>query len=256
MNIKHSLLTVVEGKANKVSNNIAQSMVEVIVAVAILLIIAGTSTMAVLGSFSTTRLAEEETGAALLAVEGMEAVQSIRNQGWDDYLLATDCTSGCGLDGSSGWQFSGNLDTHTITPDRNFNRVVTISQVQRDGGGEIVESGGTLDTDSYKVVSSVTWNFTPARQNTVEMVSYLTNWQESRSDGEPPAPTPTPSPTPTSTPTPTIDTCSDYCLSVGYSLGTCRANQRQCENRGETYESAGDLYCTGGGGSDTCCCAP
>lgn len=81
-------------------------------------------------------------------------------------------------------------------------------------------------------------------------------------------PTPTPSPTPTltptpgatntptPTPTPGVTTCSQYCQGLSYSGGTCRQNAAKCGQSGETYESGGNTYCTGGANADTCCCAP
>lgn len=239
---------------------VGQSIIEVIVAVAILIIIAGTSMIAVLGSFSTTRLAEEETEATLIAVEGLEAVQSIRNQGWDDPFLATNCSAGCGLDNTSGWMFSGSSDIHTITTGRDFVRTVIVSQVERDVGGDIVPSGGTVDPDTYLIASVVTWDFTPSRQNTVDMFMYLTKWQDSVSGdvGIPPptpVPTPTPTPVPTPTSTPSASNCNQLCQGLNYSVGTCRKNAQDCVKSGETLESTGSLYCTGGPSSDTCCCA-
>lgn len=71
-----------------------------------------------------------------------------------------------------------------------------------------------------------------------------------------PSPTATPTATPTSTPTPTpATTCASYCDALpGYSTGTCRENAVQCGHNGQTHESGGDLYCTGGANADTCCC--
>ena len=51
-------------------------------------------------------------------------------------------------------------------------------------------------------------------------------------------------------------TCAEYCQTLTYTTGTCRPNPGACGRNGETYEAIGDTYCTGGGGSDTCCCAP
>lgn len=130
-----------------------QSLVEVIIAVAIFVIIAGSSVVTILGSFLTSRLGEEETQATLLVIEGLEAAQSIRNQDWNDL---TDGDHG--LLSSGSWSFSGTSDT-----DGKFSRVVNVSSVERDLNGDIVESGGTVDEDTKKVVSSVTWNFTTTR---------------------------------------------------------------------------------------------
>jgi len=233
-----------ECKRTKQFNHLSgQSIIEVIVSVAILIIIASTAVIAVLGSFSSTRLAEEETQAAFFASEGIEAVQSIRNNGWDDPFLATDCSAGCGLSKSGDvWSFSGTSDD----PDGSakFTRIITVESVQRDDNWDIVEPGGTDDPDTKKVISAITWDFTPTRSNTVEMASYLTNWQEGRNS-------------PLVSPSPSPPTCSDYCLGlVSYSGGTCRQNAIQCSHNGETHEFGGDTYCIGGASADTCCCAP
>ena len=54
-----------------------------------------------------------------------------------------------------------------------------------------------------------------------------------------------------------IQTCSQYCVSLGgYISGTCRQNTAQCTGNGEIYESGGDMFCTGGPSADTCCCQP
>jgi type II secretory pathway pseudopilin PulG len=229
--------------------DIGQSVVEIIIAVSMFTIIAGSAVVAVLGSLSTSRLAEEETQATMTAVEGIEAAASIRNKDWDSLVEGSH-----GLDNAGdAWAFSGTSDTD---PSGKFTRTVGIEPVERDANDDIVASGGTIDPDTKKITSSVTWDFTAARTNTVEMTSYLTNWQEAAgvSEGEPtPTPTDTPTPTPTTEP---YSTCSEFCLGSGYSGGTCRRNAKACSDNGETYESGGDQYCTGGPNSDTCCCAP
>lgn len=231
-----------------------QSVIEIIIAVAMFVIIAGSAVVTILGSFLTSRLAEEETQATVYAVEGIEAVQSIRNQGWIDFLLATDCSAGCGLDSVGGWSFSGTSDN----PDalNKFTRVVSINDVERVNG-DIVESGGTVDDDTKKVASSVTWDFTPSRTNTVELTTYVTNWQEGVKPGEAgtPTPTPTPTDTPVPTPTPAAASCSDYCIGTDYSGGTCRKKTNDCASSGEDYQSGGDQYCPGGI-QKYCCCLP
>lgn len=217
-------------------NNKGQSVIEVIVAVAILIIIAGSSVIAILGSLSSTRLAEEETQATLFSTEGVEAVQSIRNQGWDNL---TNGSYGVSKAGGT-WVFSGSSDDPDDT--NKFSRSVTVVDVERDGEGNIVASGGTVDDDTKQITSTITWNFTPSRQNTVTLASYLTNWQQSRSSG--------------GAGSSSITTCQEYCGTVGYSTGTCRNTSQQCTGNNEDYKPAGDQYCTGGANEDTCCCAP
>lgn len=244
--------------AYRVPRNSGQSVIEVIVAVAIFVIIAGSSVVTILGSLSASRLGEEETQATQLAVEGIEAAQSIRNQGWDDPLLATDCTtavSSCGLVSSGGtWAFSGTEDVNG-----KFTRKIWVDPVERDAiDDDIVSSGGTTDDDTRLVTSSVTWDFTSGRTNTVEVTEYVTNWQEGVGAGGPTATT-TPTPTVTATPTPTdtpVNTCNDYCTGLGgYSAGTCRKKTSDCSANGEDYQSGGDQYCPGGA-QKYCCCLP
>jgi len=231
------------------SGNLGQSIVEVIVAVSIFVIIAGGSVITILGSFLASRLAEEETAASFYAVEGLEAAKSIRNRTWSNIGTAD---GNHGLDKTSGtWTFSGTSDSVG-----KYTRVVNIVSLERDGSGNIAASGGTPDENSKKVTSTVTWSFVPAKLSSVEMVTYLTNWQEVSymGSGAPtPTLTPTPSVTPTPTSTPPITTCNAYCISISYTQGTCRRNVSQCTSNGEVNQPGGNQYCTSGPNT-TCCC--
>jgi type II secretory pathway pseudopilin PulG len=226
------------------------SIIEIIIAVSLFAIISASSMGAILGSFSTSRLGEEQNQANFLALQGIEAVTSIRNQDWANM---SNGTFGLNYSGDS-WTFSGTSDTD---PSGKFTRVITISDVGRDGNNNIVGSGGTVDSETKRVVSTVTWDFTPTRNNSIIQEAYLTNWQKSvNNGGGPPIPSPTPTPTPSPSPSP-ITSCAEYCVSLTtYSGGTCRNNPGGCNSSGETHESGGNIYCTGGNNADTCCCAP
>lgn len=163
--------TITEQRGNlRTRSHCGQSVVEIIIAVGLFSIIAGSSIIAILSSFSSTRLSEEYTMATAIATEGLEAAQSIRNQSW------SALTNGAhGLSNSGGtWAFSGTTD---IDASGRFTRTVTLSSVQRNNAGDIVASGGTVDAETKLVTASVTWNFTESRSNTVTLVQYLTNWQ-------------------------------------------------------------------------------
>lgn len=240
----------------KQSNNSPRSqrgfgIIEIIVAVSIFVIIAATGTITVLHAFSVNRLGDEETEATLFAQEGIEAVRSIKNQDWNN--LTTGIYGLSNL--SDSWVFSGLSNTAG-----KFTREVVVSEVQRDGSGDIVESAGVVDDDTRRITSTVTWNFSPARSNLVELATYLTNFKKPIGPTVTPTPTGTPTVTPTpeltATPTPGVVTCLDYCQGASYSTGICRQNSSQCGRHDEVYESAGDSYCSGGAAADTCCCAP
>ncbi len=51
-----------------------------------------------------------------------------------------------------------------------------------------------------------------------------------------------------------IDTCHGYCISIGYSGGTCRPSFMICNINDEIHETDGDNLCPGTGGQNVCCC--
>lgn len=148
-------------------------ILEVILAMGLWMILATMGVTMTLGSFRLNRLGGEQTSAVQLAAEGIDAVRAMRSQGWNTPFLATNCTAGCGIDSTSGtWVFSGASDVTN-----KFTRKVFITQSQRDGSGNIVDSGGTSDPETYKVVSQVQWNRgIPPITNTVTRTDYFTNF--------------------------------------------------------------------------------
>lgn len=206
--------------------NKGQSVVEVMLAAGLFVIFSAGIVTAVLGGLDNNRVAGEQTIANQLASEGLEAVRSIKNQAYTNLVNST----GTGVAVTGGvWSFSG---TNNIFD--KYTRVITVNDVLRDINGNIVASGGTLDPDTKKVISTVSWNVNSARANSVVLTTYLTNWGVGGG-------------------TPT--TCNDYAIQQGYAGGTCRQNTTQCTNHGETHLSAGDVYCTVPA-ADICCNLP
>lgn len=204
-----------------------QSLIEVIVAVAIFVIIAGGAVVVVLGALSSSRLGEEETQATFYAAEGLEAIGSIRNKGWENLVNGE-----YGVAKTSGeWVFSGTSDLNGAG--EKFTRVVSVSDAYRGVGGNITESSGVVDSDTKKITSTVSWDFTLKRANSVQMTKYFTNWQESINM-----------------------TCARFCSLRTYSNGICRKNAGACKSRGEINELEGDQYCTFVIDQTTCCCVP
>jgi len=147
-------------------------LVEIIVAMGLFAVIATTGVVSVIGSFQTNRLGDEHTRAAIYAQEGIEAMRSIRAQGWDDPFLTINCSGGCGVDSGVGmWAIAGASNTLD-----GFTRTVAVSDVLRSAADDIVDSGGTVDVNTKKITSTVTWDFSPTRSNSLEMATYLTNF--------------------------------------------------------------------------------
>jgi len=163
------LLLAILMRSQKPTKSAGFGIIEIIVAMSIMIIIAATGASTVLHSFSSNRLGGEETQATLFAQEGVEAVRSIKNQDWANLSMGT-----YGLDNSGGtWTLSGSSET-----EGKYTRQIVISQVQRDSNGDIVDSGGTVDPDTLKATSQVDWEFTPTRNNTVTLVTYLSNFEK------------------------------------------------------------------------------
>jgi type II secretory pathway pseudopilin PulG len=146
------------------------SVLEIILAAGLFTLFVSGAMVAVFQGIHLTSYAQNETVATQYAVEGMEAVRSIRNQ---DFTLLEN-TSAVGVERSSGvWVFSG---TENVL-DNQYTRVITIETVQRDGSGDIVESGGNDDADSKKITVTTSWNTSPTQSSSVVLTTYITNWR-------------------------------------------------------------------------------
>lgn len=245
------------------------SVFEVILAVALFVIFAAGAVVLGITALRSNRLSAEETVAAHFASEGIESVRSIKKQNFAN--LTRTGSTGVVVTGGT-WSLSGVSNTLYHNSSDNYVRTIAISDVYRDAGGNIVTSGGTLDTNTVKVVSTVSWKPASGYNKTIDLTDYFSNWEviatptptpvpTSTPTPTPPAPTNTPSPTatitptplptntpvpPTLTPTPTPVNCSAYCTqkysTTGACAKTCVAPKR---NEGKIYE------CTG---SNVCCC--
>lgn len=144
-------------------------LLELIVAMALFMIVVVVGAGGVLQTYSINTLSGTETQAKLYAQEGVEATHSIAKQNW-----ALMVPGAYGLDtGGGNWVFSGSSDTLG-----NYVRTTQIQTVQRDGSGNVVTSGGTVDPDIFKVNVSIDWSLSPTRNNTVDLETYLTNYRK------------------------------------------------------------------------------
>jgi Tfp pilus assembly protein PilV len=238
------------------------SVVEIVVTSAILALTVTSFVGALMYFNKSTTMAGAKTRAVFLAEEGLEVVRNIRDE---DFSNLIDGTYGLAVSGGQ-WVFSGTEDLADI-----FTRQLTVS---------------TIDASTKQIVSNINWD-----KGNVSLITYLTYWQEEvvvtetcgvycqsieyadgvcRTDA-------TECTNNNETheaggnqyctfdpaenicccqAVPVFNSCSEYCASIGYSLGNCRQNDKQCGRNNETYESGGDNYCTGGASADTCCCAP
>ncbi|MGB2762493.1 MAG: prepilin-type N-terminal cleavage/methylation domain-containing protein [Minisyncoccales bacterium] len=131
-----------------------QSLMEVLIAMAIFVVGVATIGFLVLDANVSTRQGVERTQAILLAKEGLEAARSIRDADFDNLTAGPH---GIVLS-SNKWIFSGTSDMQD-----QFTRVITVTDI---------------DVDTKKIDSAITWQFTQVRQNSVTLTDYLTDWNQ------------------------------------------------------------------------------
>jgi len=149
-----------------IKNTSGQSLVELIVALAIFSIVVLSASLIFLDNITALKVGNELTEATSLVQEGLDASRSIRDNKFSDLSNGPH-----GVTRASGyWEFSGSSDTTGI-----YTRVITISDVERDEDGNVVASDGTVDVRTKKVLSSVSWDSRGSTRST-SALSYLTDW--------------------------------------------------------------------------------
>ncbi|MBU0646085.1 prepilin-type N-terminal cleavage/methylation domain-containing protein, partial [Patescibacteria group bacterium] len=146
-------------------NQTGFSLVEVILAIAILGI-GGTAIVMMLGnSYQSSQAASDRSEAGFLASQTYEAVRSI---GQDAYNRLLDGTYG--LDDADGsWDFAATSDLIG-----RFTRQVVIETALRDPAGDLSDVG-SADIHTKKLTTTLDWDYLGAAK-TFESVDYFTNW--------------------------------------------------------------------------------
>ena len=158
---------------NKKISSGGQSVIEIVIALALFVIIASSLTFLALGSFDGLERGREFIQAGALAQEGVEAARSIRDRDWGAFSYNRSAVSVSG----NRWIFTGEGTTEEIDI---FTRTIDFSPVYRDGSGNIVAVGGPgaiVDASSTKVIVNITWEIRPGVDNMITRTTYLTNWR-------------------------------------------------------------------------------
>jgi hypothetical protein len=148
-------------------NRKGSSILEVIIAMAIFSLIAVAMITMTLGGFTTLEQGGEYTEADALAAEGIEAVKAVKDRDWD-LLTCTNCVAAV----SGGQWVLNSASSETIGQ---YSRAITISDVYRDGNGDIAVSG-TLDDYTKLVEVEVSWMIRESIINSIIRTAYISNW--------------------------------------------------------------------------------
>lgn len=147
-----------------------QVLVELLIAIALASILLP----ALLTGFVASREGKAQSGqrleAAALLREAQEAIRSIREKGFSN--ISANGTFYPNVTPANDWELASGSQAID-----GFTRQIQVSDSERDVNGNIVESGGTVDRSTKKVVSSVSWT-TPGAfslTNTSYFQRYLSN---------------------------------------------------------------------------------
>ncbi len=142
------------------------ALIEILIGTSILTIVLSFISYTLLLFLDTSDLALEQTRALYLAEEGQEFLRYLRDEDWN---TIADLTEG------NTYYLSIATTTVSITStpevvDGTFTRTVVVDELRRDGDGDFVESGGTVDNGGRVITVTVSWN-----GKDVTLSSILTN---------------------------------------------------------------------------------
>ena len=151
-----------------------QSLVEVVIAICVFVVIAGSVLPLLYRSVSVTEEARERMFAAYAAQEGMEAVRSIVNR--SGYGALSNGTYG--LSESTGYY---TFDSAPEAMSGGISRSIVISDAYRDAAGNVygeTAAGRTIDSNAHFV--AVTGQWSPpgsTRVLSVTLSTFFTAWR-------------------------------------------------------------------------------
>jgi type II secretory pathway pseudopilin PulG len=162
---------------NQFGNKKGISIIEILVVIAI--IITALSSLLGLASFSlgVSTLIKQTNQGNLLSQEVMEAVRNFRDgtswdvDGFGKLATSTDYYPQA-TSSPSKWQLVQGIENID-----GFTRKVVFEDVMRDSNSNIVESGGTYNPNTKKVIVTVSWK-ERGREHKLEIFTYLTNWKQ------------------------------------------------------------------------------
>jgi prepilin-type N-terminal cleavage/methylation domain-containing protein len=152
------------------ANQKGQSLIEIIVAMAIFGIISAAMVSMAVGGVNVVEQGAEQMEAQAFAEEGLEAVRSIRDRAWNESIYAQSGVSVSGGD----WVFDGEATTDVTGQ---FTRTISFADVCRDGSDNVATCPASYtDAHTQQVTSRVAWTTGTGSANTVERIGLLTNW--------------------------------------------------------------------------------
>lgn len=150
-----------------------QALIELLVALGIFGILAAAVTGLAIDALWSLQTGTDLTGAVAYAQEGLEASRQIADRSWTALALGDHGVTVETVGPETRYAFAGTSDIRGI-----YNRTVRISEVYRDASGNVVTQGGTIDPDTRRATSTVTWaTGVTRRSQSVSFTTFLANWE-------------------------------------------------------------------------------
>ena len=153
-------------------NNKGFTLVEILIAGAVITVAFTGIVSFLLFSRSVTSKAQRNTEAVSLAEQALEAVRKLRDDSWTANIATlTSGTTYYTTIASNQWSLT------TTNPDTSsyYTTTVVFSDVNRDASDNI-SATGTNDANTKKVVSTVSWNDSGSKK--VNLTTYITNFKQ------------------------------------------------------------------------------
>lgn len=157
-----------------INRRLGQSLIEVLLAFGLLAIFLPALATGLVSSREGRATEERRLEAVALAREEEEAIRNVRESGWANFANFSGSGPVHATTSGSTWV----LATGSETID-GFIRMASISAVSRNTTGEIVESGGTDDPSTKKVIVTVSW--ANPRPGLVTATKYMTRYLDNLS---------------------------------------------------------------------------
>lgn len=157
-------------------NKKGMSLIEILIVISIIALTLTSLLGLTSFSLSAMNLTKQTYEANNIAQELIEQARSFRDStNWNTDglgILTTSTDYYIQKSGSSEkWQFVEG--TEIID---GFTRKIVFESVKRDGAANIVEIGGALDSNTKKIIATVSWQ-EKNKTHQEELITYLTNWR-------------------------------------------------------------------------------
>jgi len=151
------------------------TIIEVLLAIAFFSLMVTALVGGVIYGRQSTAAAGDRSRAVALAEEAIEAVQSIRDQSWNEFKYNQSAISLV----NNKYVLAGEGTTENI--DSTYLRTINFSDVCRSTDGDIVDCPGDyIDKNTKKAVAEVSWAIRFGMNYSVQLTTYLTNWGSNR----------------------------------------------------------------------------